>query len=75
MKTQARADVLRIEQLTPRICIVDVRWPWLDADGKEQGDESSSYILRRDDSGELLVQAAIMRGASSDFAEGVASSE
>ena len=64
--TDTRADVLRIEQLTPRICIVDVRWPWLDADGKEQGDESSSYILRRDEGGGYLVQAAIMRGASGD---------
>ena len=64
--TDTRADVLSIEQLTPRTFLVDVRWPWLDEDGKEQGDESSSYVLRRDDAGALRLQAAVMRGASTD---------
>jgi hypothetical protein len=61
--TDTRAEVQRIEWLTRRMAIVDVRWPYLDAAGVERGEESSTYILRRDDSGELKLQAALMRGA------------
>ena len=61
--TSTRAELQRIEWLTRRIAVVDVRWPWLDAAGVERGEESSTYVLRRDDSGELKLQAALMRGA------------
>ena len=61
--TDTRAELQRIEWLTRRIAVVDVRWPYLDAAGEETGEESSTYVLRRDDSGELKMQAVLMRGA------------
>lgn len=60
--TDTRAQITAFERLTPRICQVEVRWPWLDEHGAEQGEEHSTYILRRDDSGELKLQAVVMRG-------------
>lgn len=62
--TDTRAELQRVEWLTRRIAIVDVRWPNLDAAGVKRAEESSTYVLRRDDSGELKLQAAVMRGAN-----------
>jgi hypothetical protein len=62
--TDTRAEILRLEWLTDKMAEVDVRWPYLDAEGDESGDESSTYIVRRDDAGDLKVQAALMRGTS-----------
>jgi hypothetical protein len=59
-----RAEIQRLEWLTDRIVLVDVRWPYLDARGNERGEESSTYALRTDDTGELRIQAAVMRGAT-----------
>jgi hypothetical protein len=59
-----RADIQRLEWLTDRVVLVDVRWPYLDARGNERGEESSTYTLRRDDAGELKMQAVVMRGAT-----------
>lgn len=57
-----KAQIVGFERLTTRIVLVDVRWPWLDAKGAERGEETSTYLLRRDDSGELKLQAVVMRG-------------
>lgn len=61
--TDTRAELQRVEWLTRRLAVVDVRWPYLDAQGVERGEETSTYVLRRDDAGELKLQAALMRGA------------
>jgi hypothetical protein len=62
--TDTRPDIFGLEWATDRIAIVSVRWPYLDASGKERGEEASTYTLRRDDAGDLKVQAVIMRGES-----------
>jgi ketosteroid isomerase-like protein len=62
--TDTRPEVERIDWATDRIAIAHVRWPWLDADDEEVGTESSIYVLKRGDDGELRVQAVIMQGAS-----------
>jgi ketosteroid isomerase-like protein len=59
-----RADVTRLDWATDRIAVVRVRWPWLDAEGRENGEETSTYVLRRDDAGNLKVRAVIMHGAA-----------
>jgi len=59
--TDTRPDIVRFEWLTERIAIVDVRWPYLDAQGREHGDETSTYTLRRDGDG-LKLYAVVMRG-------------
>jgi len=57
-----RPDVFGLEWITNRMVVVDVRWPYLDGRGDEQGEEASTYVLRRDDKGELKVHVALMRG-------------
>lgn len=57
-----RGEIQDVEWLTERIVRVDVRWPWLDSAGEEQGSESSSYVLRRGDDGRLRMHVAVMRG-------------
>ena len=60
--TDTRADVQRLEWLTGRIALATVRWPHLDAQGREVGSETSTYVLRRDDDGALKLRVAIMHG-------------
>lgn len=59
-----RADVVHLEWVTDRIAMVRVRWPWLDGQGRETGEETSTYVLRRDGEGNLKVRSVIMHGAA-----------
>ena len=67
--TDTRGEIEDVEWLTEMIVRVDVRWPWLDKNGEEQGSESSSYVLRRGDDGRLRMHVAVMRGTE-DVNEG-----
>jgi hypothetical protein len=60
--TDTRPDILRLEWVTERIVVVDVRWPYLDAKGHEIGSESSTYTLRRNDDNALEMVVVLMRG-------------
>jgi ketosteroid isomerase-like protein len=60
-----RADIEEVKWQTPRIAVVQVRFPWLDERGRERGDERSTYVLVRDGEDRLRLRVAIMRGASS----------
>lgn len=45
--TGTRVDVQGIAWHTPSLASVTVRWPWLDAEGREVGrSESSCYVVR-----------------------------
>jgi ketosteroid isomerase-like protein len=57
-----RPDILRLDWLTGRLAIVDVRWPYLAADGSELGEETSTYVIRREPDGRLAIRAAVMHG-------------
>jgi hypothetical protein len=46
------------------LALVEVRWPYLDGQGNEVGEEVSTYALRRDETGALKVQVALMQGVS-----------
>ncbi len=59
-----RADILELKWLTSRMALVEVRWPYLDQQGNEVGEEVSTYALRRDETGALKVQVALMQGAA-----------
>jgi hypothetical protein len=59
-----RADLLALAWLTERIAIVEVRWPYLNLDGREVGEESSTYTLRYDDANNLRLRVAVMHGAT-----------
>jgi hypothetical protein len=62
--TDTRAEIERIEWLTGRLVLVSTRFPYLDAEGEEHGDERSTYTLRREDDGRFKLCVAMMRGAS-----------
>ena len=60
--TDTRAELVRVEWLTPQIATVEVHWPHLDAKGNEIGGERSTYTLRRDEHGALKIRVAVMLG-------------
>lgn len=59
-----RPEIQQLRWATDRIAVVEVRWPWLDAAGRESGSETSTYTLRRDDGGRLRVRAVVMHGVA-----------
>jgi hypothetical protein len=62
--TDTRADIVRLSWPTHRIAVAQVRWPYLDAQGEEVGEESSTYTLKRNQRGELKLCVAVMHGAA-----------
>jgi hypothetical protein len=62
--TDTRAEIVKLDWVTTRIAIVQVRWPYLDEKGDVHGEETSTYTLRRDDAGNLKLRIALMHGAS-----------
>jgi len=61
---ETRPEISVLDWVTERMAIVEVRWPWLDARHHEVGDETSTYILRRDEKGKLRLRVSVMHGAS-----------
>ena len=61
--TDTRADIVGLEDLTPKVVLVTVRFPWIDKEGNEIGGETSTYTLKRDTTGALRVRASVMLGA------------
>lgn len=62
--TETRPIIERQQWLTDKIVSVDVRWPWIGANGEDKGEERSSYTLRVDEHGHLRLHVAVMRGAT-----------
>lgn len=62
--TGTRAEITEVDWASDLIALVTVRWPLLDESGKELGDESTTYVVRRDDHGNLRLRVAINRAAS-----------
>ncbi|HEY0713212.1 MAG TPA: hypothetical protein VGF45_11100 [Polyangia bacterium] len=61
---EAIPQVQTIDWATERLVTTRVRWPYINKSGQEIGEESSTYTLRRDDSGELKLCAVVMHGAT-----------
>ena len=59
---ETRADILRLNWLTSRLAIVEVRWPYLTAEGAEVGEETSTYVIRREPDNRLAIRASVMHG-------------
>jgi hypothetical protein len=57
-----RPDILRLDWVTNRLAIVEVRWPYLTAEGEEIGEETSTYVIRREADGRLAIRASVMHG-------------
>lgn len=62
--TGTRADIQHIDWHTDRLASVTVKWPYLDAEGKEVGRSESSVYVVRVSGGEGKICAVVMRGAS-----------
>ena len=62
--TGTRPEVRNLTWLTRELALVEVRWPWLTEDRHEKGEETSTYVLRRDDRGMLKIQVALLHGSS-----------
>lgn len=60
--TDTRADIVAVEWLTERVVMVRVRWPYLDIHADEVGEETMTYMLRRDDAGNLRLRMAVLHG-------------
>jgi hypothetical protein len=65
--TSTRAEIVDLDWISDNLVTVRVRWPYLDQHNREHGEESSSYTLQRDDSGELKLRVITLRG---ELAEG-----
>jgi hypothetical protein len=57
-----RGDIRRLDWITERIALVEVRWPYIDERNREVGEESSTYALRRADDGALMICGVVMQG-------------
>jgi hypothetical protein len=57
-----RPEILEEEWIGDRLVVVRLRWPYLDAAGREVGAERSDYTLRRGDDGALAIRCVLMRG-------------
>jgi hypothetical protein len=60
--TDTRPDIVDEEWIGDRMVIAKVRWPYLDASGREVGAEASDYTLWRNERGELKIRSVLMRG-------------
>jgi hypothetical protein len=60
--TDTKPQIRKLDWITDKIAVADVRWPYLDDAGTEKGAESSIYTLVRDEAGDLKVRSIVMRG-------------
>ena len=60
--SEANAEIENVQWVTEHIAVVDVRWPYRDRQGEEIGAESSTYTLKSDESGEIKILVALMKG-------------
>jgi hypothetical protein len=56
-----RPEIDQIEPLTEKLYSVDVRWPYIHADGHETAGEASRYLVQLDDD-DVRIRAVTMRG-------------
>ena len=60
---EARTLTLEVAQhIGDNLVRVRVRWPYLDANSREIGAESSDYTIARDAHGKLKLRIALLRG-------------
>jgi hypothetical protein len=57
-----RAELLEVDRISDNLVNCLVRWPHLDANDEEVGEESSNYTLRRGSDGQLKMRVVVMRG-------------
>jgi hypothetical protein len=64
---QTRAEIEALDVIDERLVIVHVRWPYFDRSGRKFGEESSSYTLKADETGEFKMCVCTMRGENAKY--------
>lgn len=59
-----RAEITDLDWISDDLVIATVRWPYLDANERAVGEETSSYTLLRGEDGSFKLRVATMRGAT-----------
>lgn len=59
---EAKPIVQSLTWATELMAVVDIRWPYIDRHGAEIGAESSIYTVKRDETGEVKILCALMKG-------------
>lgn len=62
--TRTRAEIQHLDWVGKDLVVVTVRWPYLNDEDEELGEESSSYTLLRGEDGSYKLRSVLMRGAS-----------
>jgi hypothetical protein len=60
--SDTRPEIQKLDWVTPRLALCEVRWPYLDDKGEEKGAETSTYVLFKNPNDELEIRAALMHG-------------
>jgi len=56
-----RPEIERVDSLSEKLASVDVRWPSVDATGKEKSSERSHYIVQLAEDGQVYIRVALAR--------------
>ncbi len=56
-----KPELERVEMLSEKLVVVDVRWPGFDASGREKHSERSHYVLQFQGDGRLCIRVALTR--------------
>jgi hypothetical protein len=59
----ARPEVARLTWPTERMAVAEVRWSFVDGEGRAIGEEVATYTLRRADDGRLRARVLLSHGA------------
>ena len=59
-----RPELEHVDMLSDRIAAVDVRWPALDAFGRETASERSHYIVQQGSDDRVRIRVALARNAT-----------
>lgn len=57
-----KPQIVRLDEISDHLVMVRVRWPYLDAEGREVGAECSTYTLTREGSGDWKLRITVMQG-------------
>lgn len=59
---ETRAEILGLENLTPKVVMVTAHFDWINGAGEQVGGEATTFTLRRGDDGALRVKSSVMHG-------------
>lgn len=55
-----RAEIKRVQWLAESLALVEVRWLFIGSRGEEVDDDSSTFVVHRDEEGSLRIHVALL---------------